>query len=225
VRGAAESLERLQLVGAYEGLNKAESALLEAEKLAESSDERANSSASKRREQLAVERAWVKEQLDRTRESALGGMRDRLRQAGGRERELSERANRLAQREAKGDAVLPEDVRADLEQASQWMRQATDGLESGRARLALEHQRRAQSLLERNEPEPDRDAPDRGSKPDNSKRDPSTTGKGSGHGNVVSTSDVESREAFRRRVQKGLSQKVPPDLSPAVRRYAEGLLK
>jgi hypothetical protein len=225
VRGAAESLERLQFGATYDALNKAEAALLEAEKLEGGMDDRSTANLPRRREQLNLERTWVKEQLDRTRNTALDGMRERLQKAAGRERELSERANRLAQREAKGDAVLPEDVRSDLEQASHWMRQATDVLDSGRARLALEHQRHAQSLLERNEPEPERDNENRGNQDKNVNRDPNSRGNGPGHGSVVPTSDVETREAFRRRVQKGLSQKVPPELSPAIRRYAEGLLK
>lgn len=228
VQGAAESLEQLRLVDAHAGLQKADAALAEAELLLGAdhalTPAMEPNALAELRQRLTVHRDWVRRMLDTARGNSLKGSRDQLRLAGDRERELSDRAGRLAQRESKGDAVLPEDMRGDLEQASRLMRRASELLDQGRGPLALDQQRNAQKLLEREAPEPDpqQRSPASDGGRDDSNADARHSARG---GKVVSTSDTESREDFRRRVQQGLSKEVQPDLSPAVRRYAEGLLK
>jgi hypothetical protein len=225
VRGAAESLEHLQLVGAHAGLQKADAALMEAELLREPWHTDFGPQALRElRNQLAEHRAWVKTLLDEMRQSALLQSRDMLRRAGSHEHDMAERANRLAQRESKSDGVLPEDMRTDLEQASRLMRQAADKLDSGQGRGALEQQRLAQNLLERNAPDSDKHGSEASPRASQDGRNATNREPARG-GKIVSTSDVESREAFRRRVQQGLSREVTPEISPSVRRYAEGLLK
>jgi hypothetical protein len=227
-RGAAESLEQLKLMAAYEGLRKADAALAEAT-LQRSASGVADTELEPRvidgiRKRLAEHREWLKSKLDEMRENGLAKVRDLVRQASARERDMAERAARLAQREAQQDAVLPEDVRNDLEQSSRLMRQAAESLESGRGRTALERQREAQNLLERNVLGSDQEPADAADKVAKRESDASRR-TSSGDARIVSTGDTESREAFRRRVQQGLSRDVTPELSPAVRRYAEGLLK
>jgi hypothetical protein len=228
VIGAAESLERLQLSGAYENLKRADSALAEAEMLAgpmgsaaspKSSTERTDSL----RRELSEQLRWVKDKLEEARGKVSAEVNDALKKVAGRERELAMRSEELARREAKQDAVLPDEIRSDLKQASRLMQRAAGSLDAGRARSALDQQKQAQELLERSQPAPDQQSNPpqaQGSDPSQSKQDRVARG-----GSVVSTSDVESRESFRRRVQEGLSREVSPDLSKAVRRYAEGLLK
>jgi hypothetical protein len=228
VHGAAESLEGLQLDGAYGGLRKADAALVEAELLSEPFDRGPTKPSSKAlqemRNQLAEHRDWVRRQLEEQQRSALEKAHQPFQRAASREREIAERASGLARREAKSDAVLPDDVRADLEQASRLMRRAAELLDVSRGPTALDQQRQAQNLLERNEP--DSDQTDPGQMPNPSKNGRNATARASSHsGTVASTSDAEGREEFRRRVQRGLSREVSPELSPAVRRYAEGLLK
>lgn len=228
VVGAAESLERLHLSGAYENLKRADSALAEAELLrgqAGSSELRAGSHESSQsiRRELSEQLQWIKQVLDTARAKGSAELNEALDRVAGRERELAVRAEELARRETKKDAVLPDEIRSDLSQASRLMQKAAAALEAGRGRGALEPQKQAQELLERNQPIPDKPRGAAQQEHDDSSRgNPDRAAKG---GNVVSTSDVENRERFRRRVQDGLSQEVSPDLSKAVRRYAEGLLK
>jgi hypothetical protein len=226
--GAAELLMRLQLAGAYDGLRKADAALMEAEMLGdEALREQAglqHGATQELRRHLAEHRDWVKRTLDQSSESAQVAMRDLLRQSASREQEIAERAKRLSMRESKSDSVLPEDLRSDLEHASHLMRQAAEMLEGGRGKVALQRQRSAQNLIERADAEPD-DAPSPSAPMGGNSDRASSARAAASKGSVVSTSDVESREEFRRRVQKGLSYEVTPELSPAVRRYAEGLLK
>ncbi len=227
-RGAAESLERLQLAGAYEGLSKADAALAEASLLRAAlvlgNATLEPKTINELRKRLTEHRDWVKSMLDEVRESSVTKAMDLLRHASGREREMAERANRLAQREAQNDAVVPEDVRSDLEQSSRLMLKAVESLDAGRGRAALERQRAAQELLERNALQPDKEEAQSGEKLAQHERNSTGPANPAG-GRIVSTSDAESRDGFRRRVQKGLSREVTPELSPAVRRYAEGLLK
>lgn len=224
VIGAAESLERLQLLGSYENLKRADSALAEAQALGTPAELRSETARSAEiRGELAEQRRWIKEMLDNARAKVAQQFTDSLRKASQREREIAVRAKELSLREAKRDAVLPDEVRADLERASNLMQQAAGSLEIGRGRVALDGQKQAQQLLERNQPEPDQQQRVSQQEPkDTSRGDQQREAKG---GPVVSTSDVESRESFRRRVQEGLSKEVSPDLSKAVRRYAEGLLR
>jgi hypothetical protein len=228
VNGAAESLEQLQLGGAHEGLRKADAALAEAELLREPFDSGRTKPSPRElqemRNQLAQHRDWLKRALDDQQRSALGKARELFKRAAAAEREIAERANSLAQREAKHDAVLPDDIRTDLEQAARLMRRAAELLDASRGPAALDQQRQAQNLLERNEP--DAESTDPGPLPGAGKNGRNARARASSRdGTVVSTSDAEGREAFRRRVQKGLSREVAPELSPAIRRYAEGLLK
>lgn len=221
--GAAEALERLQLLGTYENLKRADSALAEAEMLGTHAERGSSVRASEIRGELAEQRRWVKEMLDNARAKVAQQLTESMRKIAQREREIAVRAEELSRREAKRDAVLPDEIRADLEHASRLMQQAAGSLDAGRGRTALDGQKQAQELLERSQPEPDR-------RERVSQQDPKDTSRGNQEGEakggpVVSTSDVENRESFRRRVQEGLSKDVSPDLSKAVRRYAEGLLK
>src|SRR5690606_3801397 len=144
--------------------------------------------------------------------------REALSEVARLERELSERASRLAS-ESGRDVALPEDVQGRLREAEGLMREASRRLGSGEGEAGVQLQRQAQRLLEESQTgqtnEGERQAPgeQRG-------------GRASGFGgDVPGEDDRKAAEEFRRRVVEGLGKSGGGRLSPAVKRYAEGLLR
>jgi hypothetical protein len=108
------------------------------------------------------------------------------------------------------------------------MRDAARALREGRGRDALELQRQAQRLLEQSETgKTDASEAER-----QQQRDPKR-GDGETHrgkeiaqdGEVPEEDEADAAEDFRRRVLRGLSEDKSERLAPAVKRYAEGLLR
>ncbi|HMA93964.1 MAG TPA: hypothetical protein VKP30_14835 [Polyangiaceae bacterium] len=228
VVSSAESLEQLRLSSAYDALGKADGTLAESETLSARPElgisEYSSSALQTLRTRVAEHYAWLKSILQRAQAGASAKLSVPLKSAARRERDIAERAQSLGQRESKPDAVLPDEIRSELQRAARLMNQAADALDAGEGRVGIDRQRQAQELLERSQPEPNSGPQDAGSG-EPSPRQAGTADRDSRGGSVVPTSDAENRERFRRRVQEGLSREVTPEYSKAVRRYAEGLLK
>jgi hypothetical protein len=170
--------------------------------------------------------AWVEEQLQKVRERSEAKAKQSLERAGQREQELAQRAQNLSGRGSHGEAALSAEDAEALERAEGLMRDAARELANGRGEKGLELQRQAQRLLERQDDE-ERSEPEPGQKPD----DPGASeGELDGRSNngqvkVPEKEKNERAEEFRRRVLRGLSKDQGGKLGPAVKRYAEGLLK
>ncbi len=223
----AQSLERLRLAEAVQSGKDAVSALSDAVRRAKNPKSPADwldeDSLREARQHIEAELAWAQKQLDRVRGQAQEKARGELGKSGKREQELSRRAGNLAARGKSGETALPSDALDALERAEQLMREAARELAAGKGDRALELQRQAQRLLEQS---------DRGqtTDPDDAQKAPSNPrGKGSRGirtgGEVPDKDEGQRAEEFRRRVLRGLSKPGDPRLSPAVRRYAEGLLQ
>lgn len=170
--------------------------------------------------ELEEQLEWTRAQAERQREAVQEAARQALREYSGLEKELAERAGQLSQ-EASGQAALPQDVRERLEEAGRLMRQAARHLEDGEGERALERQMEAQRLLEQSETgemqEPGSDGQQQGEDDGGRKM---RTG-----GDVPDPTEENGAEDFRRRVLEGLGEQAGGRLSPAVKRYAEGLLR
>lgn len=223
--GAAESLSRRHLVAALDGLRQADDALSEAERMLLSLDPSAMKELAEYRRiraQLADHKRWLEGELDRLRQQSRRKSAEAFRELATKERELAERAQTIAARESKDDAVLPEDYREDLTQAAKLMNEATRALDGAKGPQALDRQQRAQQLLERSDWGDNDDA--KTSEPATAEGGPGRP-KSGGEGTVTVTSDNEAREQFRRRVLEGLGKDLPPETAVKVRRYVEGLLR
>lgn len=161
---------------------------------------------------------WAVQQRDEWRQRREQAAREALNEVSKAEQELGERARRLAS-ESRGAAQLPEQSRQKLSAAEELMRQAAQQLGTGRGQVGLELQRQAQRLLEESQP---------GQTTEPAGRQP---GKESGArssgfgGNVPAEDRRRQAEDFRRRVLEGLARGQGGKLGPAVKRYAEGLLR
>jgi hypothetical protein len=220
--GGAESLAQGKLGSALDGLRQAEGAFAEVERVGWTSPTVDPSSLTRMRQQLERHRAWIEAQLTQRKDSASRGASSQFREWATKERSLRDRARAIADRESKSDAVLPEDIKSDLEQASRWMNEASQELEGARGRRAYEQQEKAQALLERSEPGEESEP----GSPSGAHGPGGRRGGVSDERSVVApTADAEGRERFRRRVLEGLGTDLPPESSSRVRRYVEGLLR
>lgn len=224
-RGAAESLRRYRIGSALDGLRQAEGALTEAAQLSRvtlSGSDDLTRALSRVKAQITAQRLWLESKAeDRSHDVAKSSM-EALRNLAPAERSLMDRARSIVARESRTDRVLPEDFRDRLEQAAGLMSQAVSELQIARGAAAYERQRAAQSLLEQLSAGGVSEA----SKAEDAERREGKGGRArASEGAVTSTSDVESRERFRRRVLEGLSREMPTEGAAKVRRYAEGLLR
>lgn len=221
----AESLERLSLGDAVQSGKDAMNALREAEKKAGASDLLDQEALESAKRELAGQVAWAERHLDDLKKNAQQKARGATSSSGEREQQLSRRAGNLASRGKQGDTALPDDALENLEKAEGLMREAARALVDGRGERGLELQREAQRLLERastgetgdDENEP-RSEPSKKSQGDQGK-DMKTGGE------VPRDQDKKRAEDFRRRVLEGLGKSKDGRLAPAVKRYAEGLLR
>jgi hypothetical protein len=220
--GGAESLAQGKLGSALEGLRQAEGAFAELERVGWTSPTLDADALARMRQRVQSHRVWVEAQLSEREDRASRGALSQFRDWATRERSLRERTRAIIERESKSDAVLPEDVKSDLEQAGRWMNEASLALEGARGRRAVEQQEKAQALLERSEPSEDTEP---GSPSGSQGQRPRHVGNSDERSVVAPTADAEGRERFRRRVLEGLGTELPRESSPRVRRYVEGLLR
>jgi len=222
----AESLERLSLGDAVQSGRDAMSALSEAKKRAGASDLVDPQELEDAKRELAVQLGWAEKQLTELKKNAQAKSRSATSSSGESEHELSRRAGNLASRGKNSDTALPEEALENLEKAEGLMREAARELTDGKGDRGLELQRQAQRLLEHattgqtgdDEAEPERKPEPKPARGDRGKA--MKTG-----GEVPRDQDKKNAEAFRRRVVEGLGTSKDGRLSPAVKRYAEGLLR
>ncbi len=161
---------------------------------------------------------WATEQRDVRQKLKEQAAKVALSEVSKSELELGERARRLAA-EGGDKAQLPEQARQKLAAAEELMRQAAQHLDSGRGQVGLNLQRQAQRLLEDSQP-------GQTSEPPGQKAGQAEGGKSSGFGGEVPVEERRRQaEDFRRRVLEGLAKSEGGKLGPAVKRYAEGLLR
>jgi hypothetical protein len=171
-------------------------------------------------EELASQARSLEHTEQRT-QAQIGRMAaQQLREQVGTERQLALRARSLAQREQRGDTVIPEILRHDLGRAAALMERASGELERSDGTQALDHEKAAQALIDHFEAQPSNRSTDGARDDAQGKNSPATN-----QGTVTPTGDPELAARFRARVQKGLSPGASGELGSAVRRYAEGLLR
>lgn len=219
-RAMAHNMESLRLENAAENGRRALGSLSDvAQKTPEGSRLRVEAEVA--RAAVQEQLAWAESQIESARSAAREKSRDALSGPAALEEDLASTAAALAQRGQTQQTPLPSDVTERLQQADQIMRQAARALASGEGEAGLTLQREAQRLLETadqgktSDPEPSADerAPDQG-------------GKAAGFGGEVpDASEQNKAEEFRRRVLESLGDNPTGPLAPAIKRYAEGLLR
>lgn len=224
----AQNLERLSLGDAVQSGKDALSSLAEAERKAKNSrglgdwlDESATDEAKRRLEQ---ELQWAQQQLDRVQRAAEARARGALEKSAERESGFARRAGNLAGRGSEGESALPADALEALEKAEQAMREAARELAAGKGEKGVGLQREAQRLLENATNGKTADPEEGGSEsPKSGSREGGRTMRTDGE--VPKDNKGDGAEEFRRRVLEGLAKDQSGRLAPAVRRYAEGLLR
>ncbi|HEX6271892.1 MAG TPA: DUF4175 domain-containing protein [Polyangiaceae bacterium] len=171
---------------------------------------------------VAESLAWAEQAEQRKRAAAEEQSRERLREAAERERSIERRLGELTKRSERSEASLPEELLEQLDKAGSAMREAGSELGAGRGERGLERQREAQRLLEQS---------DSGNTRDEGETQREAEGKTSGGKGLAGKADVpraddrRRAEDFRKRVLEGLGKERGGRLSPAIERYAEGLLQ
>jgi hypothetical protein len=160
--------------------------------------------------------------MKQVRREAETRARDALRESGQRERRHAQRAGNLSSRGRNSQTSFPEHMMQDLERAESMMDEAARELQAGRGERALRLQRDAQRLLEQASQGQTTDDSSHGQQP--------RAGEGTGRHGVQTRGDVpgesgDNARDFRQRVVEGLGSEQSGGLAPAVRRYAEGLLR
>lgn len=213
----AHDLENLDFEGAVESGRRGKAAAEEALRRGDL-DGWTSQAQQRALDELKQQLDWATRQRDEWRQRQEQAAKEALLDVAKSEQELRERARRLAQ-ENSGQAQLPEQTRQKLSSAEELMRQAAQHLSTGRGQVGLNLQRQAQRLLEESQPGQTTEPPAR-----QAGRNPGT--RNSGFGGAVPAEDRKRQaEEFRRRVLEGLARGDDGKLSPAVKRYAEGLLR
>jgi hypothetical protein len=219
-RNMAHNLESVRLQEAVDSGRRAASALDEALRKAQAE---LSSSGDLEIAKSAVDEQlrWAESQLAQSQQAARDNSRQALQGPAALEDELAGTAAGLAKRGEKESTPLPAEVTERLRQADQLMRQAARALRGGEGEAGLALQRQAQRLLEtadQGKPS-DAESTEEGSNED-------ASGKSAGFGGDVPNAEEQNRaEAFRRRVLENLGDNSAGRLSPAIKRYAEGLLR
>lgn len=226
-RAMAESLSRLALKDAKQSADSAKQQMSSAKQRNDGSS--VSPEALERAEQeLAKQSAWIDELLKKTRERESERSKEALEKSGKREQEMAERAQNISGRGSHGEAALPGEVAQALDRAEGLMREAAQELTNGHGERALQLQREAQRLLDQD------DDDGKGEEPKDEPKDEKPDSRGShdkDHADMRQDAGVPGRdknekaEAFRKRVLEGLARDKGGRLGPAVKRYAEGLLK
>lgn len=223
-RAMAQNLERLDLEKSVESAEQALQALQEAEAkagegtLADWLDPEEVNGA---RRSVSENLTWAKQELAKMKAAAEQAAREGLSKASQRERELARRAGNLAGRGKNDQTPLPEDVLNRLDRAETLMRQAAQELAEGSAEKGLSLQQDAQRLLEQSRTGKTSDKGD-----SRKSRDSDEGGQNLRLGGEVPDPDDDNKAAdFRERVLRGLGKEREGRLAPAVKRYAEELLR
>ncbi|HYP90173.1 MAG TPA: DUF4175 domain-containing protein, partial [Polyangiaceae bacterium] len=226
-RAMAESLARLSLKEAKQSAESAKQQL----SIAKSASSGVSPDALQQAEQeLKKQQAWVDDLLQKAGERQSARAKEQLERSGKREQEMAERAQNISGRGSHGEAALPSEVADALDRAEGLMREAAQELSNGRGERALALQRDAQRLLDQQDDDGKSDQPKDEPQKDG---EPSkkSDGKDADHGDMSQEAGVPGRaknqraEEFRKRVLEGLARDKGGRLGPAVKRYAEGLLK
>jgi hypothetical protein len=124
---------------------------------------------------------------------------------------------------------LPGEVADALDRAEGLMREAAQELSNGHGERGLELQQQAQRLLDQQDDDQKPEEPKDGH--EQSDESAKRNGHDEDRGDMAQDAGVPGRaknqkaEEFRKRVLEGLSRDKGGKLGPAVKRYAEGLLK
>jgi hypothetical protein len=227
---AAQALENLSLKEAKESAENALGSLDQAEQRAEGGEDMREEFKSLRN---ALHEAldFTNREMERRRTEAAVRAKGALDQASEAEKELAERAERFASGKDDAKLALPHDKAEDLERASSVMKEASQELSAGHGDRGVELQREAQRLLEKsrlgrsNEPDQSAARDSKAARPEPAEQR-GEDGEAIALGGDVPGPDERARaEEFRRRVLRGLGRERSERLSPAVKRYTEGLLK
>jgi hypothetical protein len=223
----SQSLEQLELEQAIESGERALANLDEAERKAREhhhglSDWLQPQSVERARQRLREHVAWAEEQLQGVWQQAEAQARDALRVSGQRERQHAQRAGNLSSRGRNRQTSLPEQTLDNLERAESLMNEAARELQAGHGERALKLQRDAQRLLEQASQGQTTDV----ANCDRERQHGGHSGKDGMQtkGDVPGESGDNARD-FRQRVVEGLGGERSGLLAPAIRRYAEGLLR
>jgi hypothetical protein len=172
---------------------------------------------------LAEQLAWAEQAERRKQSAAEDHARQRLGEASERERSIERRLGELAKRGEHGEASLPEEALEQLDKARSAMREAGSELGAGKGERGLERQREAQRLLEQSD-SGSTSAGDEGRSGSDGEGGEKSRRLGT-RAKVPGADDRRRAEDFRRRVLEGLGRERGGRLSPAIQRYAEGLLQ
>ena len=226
----AQSLERLSLADAVQSGRDAVSALGDARRLskrrASPTDWVDDTLLRDAKRRLDKELVWAEYWLRRLQRRAEERAKGALDLASNREQGLAQRATNLAGRGRIRETALPHEMVDQLDRAASLMRDAASALHEGNGQRGVRLQRKAQRLLEHSSTgktaaESGSDAAERGrdQNRESSRRGMRTDGR-------VPDGDANQHAAeFRRRVLEGLGREKGGRLAPAIKRYAEGLLR
>jgi hypothetical protein len=225
-RGMAHDLESLKLEQAADSARRALAALAEARAKSDGQGY-FQGQLEHARATLEERQRWLQQQLEAQRQAQRERSRSLLQGPSQLEQELAGKAQELARRGEDRASPLPKEVTERLSQADQLMQQAARELARGEGEAGLNLQRAAQRLLE----SADQGKPDDPEETDKDGKPGQADGKedasrGDGfHGDVPPAERQNKAEEFRRRVLRSLGDGSVGRLAPAVKRYAEGLLR
>jgi hypothetical protein len=226
-RAMAESMSRLGLKEAQESAQKARNQLSLAER-AQAGQQVSPQALEKARSALAEQQQWIDELLKQAEARAQELAKEALERSAEREQSMAERAQNLSGRGRQGEAALPGEVAEALDRAEELMREAARELGQRRGERGLELQREAQRWLEQDQ---DSNSGGRERDQDQAQKSPREGDHDGDSGSMSMEAEVPGKdknqraEDFRRRVLEGLSRDRGDRLGPAVKRYAEGLLR
>jgi hypothetical protein len=223
----ADRLERLEFGQAVESGRTARGLLDESKRKADSPTDAADltdpEALGGAADSVVEQLAWAEQAERRKRTAAEEHSRQRLGEASERERSIERRLGELVQRGEHGEASLPEEALEQLDKARSAMREAGSELGAAKGERGLERQREAQRLLEQSD-SGSTTSDDEG-RSGSEGQDGSKSRRLGTRAEVPGADDRRRAEDFRRRVLEGLGRERGGRLSPAIRRYAEGLLQ
>jgi len=225
----AERLERLELEEAMNSGKTARELTAEAQEKAAAPESIADvtdpAALGRADEALKDAMAFAERALEAMRRDAEARSRARLGEAAEQERSIERRLGGLTERAESGDARLPEALVDRLRRARDAMKSAAGELGEGHGEPALGHQREAQRMLEQGSTGRTTDG-ESGHADGSASSGDDDGGKALGtRAKVPGADDGRRAQDFRRRVLEGLGKERGARLEPAIRRYAEGLLK
>ena len=232
-QASAHALEDLSLKEAADSAENALAALDQAERRLDPDDDLRGRFGGARRA-LGEALAWARREAERQHAQADAHAKNALQQAGDTERDLAEQAANLGADKGGNGAALPRETADRLERAGSVMREAAREFAAGNGERGIELGHEASRLLEQSGTgrSSDSDQSERQKEPRHGRdhNDHPSERSGGGDaiaigGDVPSPDDRARAEEFRRRVLEGLSADKSERLSPAIRRYAEGLLR